>query len=168
MTTKKTKQKEKKSPKSTAKSTPAKIPVNVEPKHVETDWNAWHKPMMECIRAVNMNEILYLAEKHSICYNGLERARLTASSLLSDIISICEKLVELHLNNWRFHDDRPLEDVNIFRDDAGTLVAELDFASYEEVPDGVMLDPRLEIMLYTTGEDGPWFQISFQLASQTF
>ena len=100
--------------------------------------------------------------------NGLERARLTASSLLTDIISICEKLVELHLNNWRFHDDRPMEDVNIFRDDAGTLVAELDFASYEEVPDSVMLDPRLEIMLYTTGDDGPWFQISFQLASQTF
>jgi hypothetical protein len=66
-----------------------------------------------------------------------------------------------------------MEGVNIYRDDAGTLVAELDFACHADIP-GIMLDPRLVIMFYTGRNDlpwsstDPWFQISFQMASQTF
>lgn len=147
---------------------PAGLRVATVPKPIEIDWNVWHKPMMDSIKAVSLSEIMYLAGQHNICYPGPEREPITADSLYADIVNICEKLVELHLNHWVYHEDRPLEGVNIFRDDSGTLNAEVVLACYADVPPGINLDPRLVVMLYTSGKEGPWFSISFQMASQFF
>lgn len=148
---------------------PSKVSVQVatEPKHVEIDWNIWHNPLMECIRAFNMHEMLYLVETHKIAYVGMEHEPITSNSLYNDIVHVCEKLIDLHINNWVYDDSRPIEGVNTYRDDNGTLVAETSYACTEEIP-GVFLDPRLVITLFTNHATGPWFQISFQLVSQTF
>ena len=146
---------------------PAGLRVATEPKPIEIDWNVWHKPMMGSIKAVSMAEIMYLVGQHNICYPGPEHEAVTADSLYTDLVDICEKLIELHINHWTFRDDRPLEGVNIFRDDSGTLNAELDLACYADIP-GISLDPRLSVMLYTGNSEGPWFSISFQMASQFF
>ena len=170
MASKKTKKPAKKA---AGKPEQTSLRVTTEPKPVLIDWNTWHKPMMDSIKAFNMDDVLYLAREHNICYNGIERESISADSLYSDIVEICEKLVELHVNDWVYRDSSPMEGVNIYRDDAGTLVAELDFACHADIP-GIMLDPRLVIMFYTGRNDlpwsstDPWFQISFQMASQTF
>lgn len=170
MASKKTKKPAKKT---AGKPAQTSLRVTTEPKPVLIDWNTWHKPMMVSIKAFNMGEVLYLTREHNICYNGLEHEPISADSLYSDIVEICEKLVELHVNDWVYRDSSPMEGVNIYRDDAGTLVAELDFACHADIP-GIMLDPRLVIMFYTGRNDlpwsnnDPWFQISFQMASQTF
>lgn len=170
MASKKTKKPAKKA---AGKPAQTSLRVTTEPKPVLIDWNTWHKPMMDSIKAFNMGEVLYLAREHNICYNGLDREPISADSLYSDIVEICEKLVELHVNDWVYRDSSPLEGVNIYRDDACTLVAELDFACHADIP-GIMLDPRIVIMFYTGRNDlpwsstDPWFQISFQMASQTF
>lgn len=170
MASKKTKKPAKKA---AGKPEQTSLRVTTEPKPVLIDWNTWHKPMMDSIKAFNMGEVLYLAREHNLCYNGLEHEPISADSLYSDIVEICEKLVELHVNDWVYRDSSPMEGVNIYRDDSGTLVAELDFACHADIP-GIMLDPRLVIMFYTGRNDlpwsstDPWFQISFQMASQTF
>lgn len=170
MASKKTKKPAKKA---AGKPEQTSLRVTTEPKPVLIDWNTWHKPMMDSIKAFNMGEVLYLAREHNLCYNGLEREPISADSLYSDIVEICEKLVELHVNDWVYRGSSPMEGVNIYRDDAGTLVAELDFACHADIP-GIMLDPRLVILFYTGrnyfpwSSTDPWFQISFQMASQTF
>ena len=170
MASKKTKKPAKKA---ADKPSQTSLRVTTEPKPVLIDWNTWHKPLMDCVKAFNMDEVLYLVREHNLCYNGLDHEPISAGSLYSDIVNICEKLVELHVNDWVYRDSSPMEGVNIYRDDAGTLVAELDFACHEDIP-GIMLDPRLVIMFYTGrnelpwSNDDPWFQISFQMASQTF
>lgn len=170
MASKKTKKPAKKAADKPAQTS---LRVTTEPKPVLVDWNIWHKPMMDCIKAFNMGDVMYLVGAHKICYIGSEHEPISADSLYSDIVDICEKLVELHVNDWVYRDSSPMEGVNIYRDDAGTLVAELGFACHEDIP-GILLEPSLVIMLYVGRNDlqwsnnEPWFQISFQMASQTF
>lgn len=154
--------------KSLEKPASLSVHVSTEPKQVPVDWNVWHKPMMDCIAAFHMDETLYLVDQHKIRFNGLDPDPLSARTLYTKLAEICGKLVELHVNNWEYRVGKscsPMDGVNIYRDDSGTLVAELDFAC-DELPD-IYLDPKLVVMLYIA-QEGPWFQITFNMASQTF
>lgn len=145
------------------------IRVTTESKQEEIEWNYWHKPMVDSILAFKLNEVVSLAKMHNLVHVGEEREPITADTVVNDLFRICETLIRLHLSNWRPEqgNDRPLKDINIYRDDTYNLVAEEDYTTLDE-DRGVFFDPKLSVTLYTASEMGPWFQINFQMVSQFF
>ncbi len=162
---------DKKLPGKRSKAAPktAAIKVRVDRDENQIDWNYWHKPMVESILAFCLNETIALADKFDIRVINSEHERLTADVLKYTLFEVCEKLIELHMTRWQYQpgSQRPLESANIYHDDSGNLVAEVEFTRGDD-SDALFFEPKLVITLYTTGEAGPWFQISFQMVSQVF
>lgn len=156
---------------STAKKAPeptVSIKVSTEKDDNLIEWGYWHKPMVESILAFKVHETLDIVRRFNLVHTGVEHEPITADSIIGDLFRLCEKLIELHLSKWTStKDSRPDSEANIYRDDTGNLVAELDFATADDDPN-LFYDPKLSITLYTSSEMGPWFQINFQMVSQFF
>ena len=147
------------------KSKPVSVRVAVEPKPVPVDWNVWHKPMMDSIHAFGMDGALYLVTQNNICYRGQDNEPVTAQTLYSDLTEMCEILIGLHVNHWVNGMGRPSDKMNIYRDEAGTLLAQMNFSTGDDVS-GAMLEPALTVRLNLNSEVGPWFGITFEMVSQ--
>lgn len=155
--------------KASSKKPPVEIKVDTVKPPADIDWNYWHKPMVESILAFKLHETVGVVNKFGLVHPGKEREPITADTLVNDMFRLCETLVRLHLEHWTYtrDGDSPDREANIYRDDNGALVAELNYVQSEDGSE-LFLDPKLAITLYASSECGPWFKIDFQLVSQFF
>ena len=132
------------------------------------DWNQWHKPIQESVRAFDIGTTVSLCKRLGITFS-YDDDGMNQSDLRNWVEDVCEGLVSWFTTGNRYE----ATGVNTYREeDTGILVGEIQLhASCDD--DDEMINPTIQIKLRKTTptDDDPnpwWFDISFILASQMF
>lgn len=134
------------------------------------DWNQWHKPIQESVRAFDASTTAALCKRLGISFSYTDDG-MNVTDLRDWVEDVCEGLVSWFTSGNRYE----APNVNTYREeDTGILVGEIQLhAPCDDEDSDILLDPIIQVKLRKTSptDDSPnpwWFDISFILASQTF
>ena len=132
------------------------------------DWNMWHKPIQESVRAFDVGTTASLCKRLDITFSYQDDG-MNLPDLRNWVENVCEGLVSWFTTGNRYE----ASNVNTYREeDTGILVGEIQLHAPCD-DDDEMLNPIIQIKLRKTSpadeDSNPWwFDISFILASQIF
>lgn len=133
------------------------------------DWNQWHRPIQESVRAFDVGTTVSLCKRLGITFS-YDDDGMNQSDLRNWVEDVCEGLVSWFTTGNRYE----ATGVNTYREeDTGILVGEIQLHAPCDDDDDEMINPTIQIKLRKTtptdvNPDPWWFDISFILASQMF
>lgn len=132
------------------------------------DWNMWHKPIQESVRAFDVGTTASLCKRLGITFSYQDDG-MNLPDLRNWVEDVCEGLVSWFTTGNRYE----ASNVNTYREeDTGILVGEIQLHAPRDDDDEI-LNPIIQIKLRKTSptDEDPnpwWFDISFILATQIF
>lgn len=133
------------------------------------DWNQWHKPIQESLRAFDVSTTAAICKRLGITFSCSDYS-MNVTCLRDWVEDVCEGLAAWHITGNHYK----ATNVNTYcEEDTGILVGEIQLHSSIDAEDDVILSPIIQVklrkMLPTDENPNPWwFDISFILASQVF
>ena len=150
----------------------------------KVDWKEWHDIVAESLHAFDFDGVAYVANKLDIVCDGWdkdERFPIKGFDLSMEVERVCRFLIAMYELGW----DEPAENaegVSVFdgyctaykssSPTDGIYHAYLKFRppsndENQEIPIW-LIEPHIEIKLAIDNDAKPWFQIDFNVISQSF
>lgn len=136
----------------------------------EIDWNRWHQVIVDAIVAFEFDATLYICDRCNIRHctkaeDDGEHEKVSTDTLMHMLFSVSETMLKEHLaGGLQKPDHRTHPDVNMYRDDAGIITAEIELCQEGE---SIMLNPCISMKLYAEpGKEN--LVITFQPSGQFY
>ena len=142
------------------------------------NWNRWSPVLTDAIEAFDMDTVLATCEKlrirHSSRFDEVHYEKITAMSLLHDIMSVAKLMIQYTTDGNFTKACRPMHDVNMYLDDSGVLTAAIELTRDDVTVDpdipcpDLIMDPEIQLKIYPNGGKEDNLVIVFIMASQCY
>jgi hypothetical protein len=148
----------------------------------QVDWSIWHDIVHESMTAFDFDGVAYVAKKLNIVCSGFgdEQYSVKGFDLSNEVEHVCRVLIAMYELEWDEPSDG--EGVVVYDDYCHAYKSSLTvdglyhaYLKFKAVNDNGELDrplwlndPWIEVKLALDDKSEPWFQIDFNIISQSF